>query len=92
MINMSWTQLENGPVVIFVSNVLFQNFADSQNIPLIETSAKTSNNVEQLFAFLASDLKHASENGHIKDETPTITTNAGKDHKTVNFMTPRARV
>lgn len=47
----------------------------------METSAKTSNNVEQLFATLASDLKHAGENGHIKDDTPTITINAGSSHK-----------
>lgn len=59
-----------------------KNFADTHNISFMETSAKTSNNVEQLFATLASDLKQASENGHIKDDTPTITINAGsRSHK-----------
>lgn len=57
-----------------------------------ETSAKTSISVGQLFVSLASDLKHARENGHIKDDTPTITINAGKDQRTVNFITPKARV
>lgn len=72
---------EHDTVVTCYHRLYFQNFADTHNISLMETSAKTSNNVEQLFATLASDLKHASENGHIKDDTPTITINAGSSHK-----------
>ncbi|XP_048734387.1 ras-related protein Rab-1A-like isoform X2 [Ostrea edulis] len=60
-----------------------KNFADQHNIPLIETSAKTSNNVEQLFVAMATQLKNASDmgGGSIKDDTPIITINNTKSTK-----------
>ncbi|XP_062603440.1 ras-related protein Rab-1A-like [Saccostrea cucullata] len=57
-----------------------KNFADQHNIPVIETSAKTSNNVEQLFESMASHLKDLSDNGRtpIRDDTPTINININR--------------
>lgn len=68
-------------IMYIVKSLLFQNFADQHNIPFMETSAKTSNNVEQLFMTMASHLKHASDNGNIKDDTRTITINYKKNSK-----------
>ncbi len=42
------------PVTITIS----QQFADSYNMPFIETSAKTGDNVEKMFVDIATAIKH----------------------------------
>jgi hypothetical protein len=40
----------------------FQEFADSYDIPFIETSAKTAHNVEKCFVQMATSIKNRCEN------------------------------
>jgi len=55
-----------------------KEFADSYDIPFIETSAKTAHNVEKCFVQMATSIKNRmSSQGAAKNETDTIKVDKG---------------
>lgn len=54
---------------LYISFVLFQEFAESLKIPFLETSAKNANNVEKAFLTMASEIQKRIGTDSVQNET-----------------------
>ena len=67
-----------------VSKDVSDKFAQQHSMPLLETSAKNSENIEELFQSLAKSLRDSLSERRLKGPNPSL-----KNERTVNLQNPR---
>ena len=66
----------------------FQDFADQLGIPFVETSAKMSTNVEQLFSIITNEMKARVDSSPKLENKPVIRLREGTEINNQKFTCP----